>query len=417
MLHRYETQILHRQILRKICVSYLCNICEKNVLGRFNVRAHALTQISTTFAPYQTLTTMFQKATTTLLFLNLFTALAFAQPVLQNTVLPEIGDAVTITDADTLNVSQGNAGPNQTWNFSNWKIMNGTTPTQSLFISPVGTPYFSSFPNATIVTKVNQDTAIYVYFREQPNQYVLLGAQSLLFEQNYTDPDAQLKFPTNYNASYQEDFAYNSDSYSGIIFYSEGSRTFKYDAYGTLTTPLGTFQNAMRFKGVSSQIDSAEFMGIKIVNQTFLTTYGWLVAGHPGNLATVYYSNTITKTSYPGIPPIIQESPVTKSVNYVSASTVGVFDLVQTVDGISALTLGPNPALDQLTLRFESNIARQNLQLRITDVNGRALQTQSLDSNVGENLMSFNVAPLPSGNYFLTLTDGRGVQTLSWVKY
>jgi len=31
MLHRYETQILRRICLCDICVSYLCNICEKNI--------------------------------------------------------------------------------------------------------------------------------------------------------------------------------------------------------------------------------------------------------------------------------------------------------------------------------------------------------------------------------------------------
>ncbi|MBC7778324.1 MAG: T9SS type A sorting domain-containing protein [Phycisphaerae bacterium] len=360
---------------------------------------------------------MFQKSVFTLLFLSSFATLAFAQPVIQNTIIPDIGDVVKLTVADTLNVSEGNAGANQTWNFSNWHILSGTTPTQYRYISPVGTPYFANYPSATMATKVEEDTVIYVYFREESNKYSLLGAASIAFQQSYTDPDAQLKYPTNYNASYLEDFAYTTDAGTGVNFYSKGSRTVKYDAYGTLITPLGTFQNAMRIKAVSSQIDSAEFMGIKIINHSFLTTYGWLAAGHPGTLASVYYSYTVTETYFPGIPTIIDQSPVTKSVNYVSSSSVGVFDLVQAIDGISALTLGPNPAMDQLTLRFESNIAMPSLQLRITDASGRLLQTQALDASIGENVMPLAVGHIPSGNYFLTLTDGRGVQTLNWVKY
>ncbi len=360
---------------------------------------------------------MLQKSIFTLLFFTLFTLLAHAQPVLQNTVLPDIGDVVQLTEGDTLNVSQGNAGANQTWNFSAWKILPGTTPTQYLYISPVGTPYAANFPNATIVTKIDQDTAIYAYFREQPSQFSLLGAASIVFTQNFIDPDTQLKFPTNYNGSYSEDFEYTTDAGTGVVFNSKGSRVVKYDAYGTLTTPLGTFQNTIRIKAVSSQVDSAEFSGIKIINQTFLTTFGWLAAGHPGTLASVYYTNTITETSFPGFPPIVEFSPVTKSVNYVSSSSVGVFDLVQTVNGVSELTLGPNPAVDELTLRFNANLDKQNLQLHLLDASGRVLQSKTFDAINGENVLPLSVGQFAPGSYFLTLTDGRGVQTLSWMKY
>ncbi len=359
---------------------------------------------------------MLQKSIFTLLLTVGITALSFAQPVLNNAVVPKIGDVVKITEADTLNVNPGNAGANQTWNFSSWHIASGTTPTQYLYLSPVGTPYASDFPTANIVTKIDQDTAVYAYFRSEPNQYALLGVESLVFVQNLSDPDAQLKFPTNYNGSYLEDFAYTTDAYTGVIFYSYGSRTVKYDAYGTLITPLGTFPNAIRFKGVSSQIDSAEFFGIKIINHTFLTTYGWLAAGHPGTLATVYYTNNITETYYPGLPVQIETSPVTKSANYISTSSVGVFDLVQTVEGISDLNVGPNPAVDHLTLRFNANNLIQNLQVQVSDASGRVLQTGVVESIIGANEWPLAVANFPPGNYFLTLTDGRGMQTMSWIK-
>ena len=124
---------------------------------------------------------MLQKSIFTFLLLGCFTALTFAQPVLQNTVLPDIGDVVKLTDADTINTFPGNAGANQTWNFSAWHAASGTTPTEYLYISPVGTPYVADYPTATIVTKINQDTAIYAYFREQSNQFSILGSGSLIY--------------------------------------------------------------------------------------------------------------------------------------------------------------------------------------------------------------------------------------------
>lgn len=359
---------------------------------------------------------MIQKSIFTLLILAFLSSNSLAQPVLQNTVIPEIGDVVKLTEGDTVNVSQGNAGANQTWNFSNWHIQAGTQPVEYLYISPVGTPYAANYPTATMATKINQDTAVYAYFREQSNQYSLLGTQSLAFEVNFTDPDAQLKFPTNYNGSYPETFAYTTDAGTGVVFHSKGSRTTTYDAYGTLITPLGTFPNAMRLKAVSSQVDSAEFSGLEIVNQTFLTTYAWIAAGHPGTLASVYYINTISETRIPGIDTIFNQSPVTKSVNYISSSTVGVFEPAQKLSGISELNAGPNPASDQYMLWFKSDADQPNLQLRLSDAMGRLLHTQSVSVVAGENMISTSLAPFPAGNYVLSLTDGHGMQNLKVAK-
>lgn len=359
---------------------------------------------------------MLQKSIFTTFLLIGMMGLSVAQPVINTTVLPNIGDVVQLTIADTLNVSTGNAGANQTWNFASWKKQSGTTPTEYQYVSPTGTPYAADYPTATIVTKVNDDTITYAYFREQANQFALLGSGSLAYIQEFSDPDAQLKFPTNYNGTYQDDFAYTTDAGTGILFFSKGSRTTKYDAYGTLTTPLGTFQNAMRIKAVSVQTDSAVFFGTELVNQTFITTYGWLAAGHPGSVASVYFINTISETRIPGFDTITTVSPVTKSANFISNSSVGIFEPTHAVDGIFDLSLGPNPAITQLSLRFNASIAKQNLQLSLTDVNGRLLHSEIFDATTGENVKPLNVSQFAPGNYFLTLSDGKGSQGMCWIK-
>lgn len=359
---------------------------------------------------------MLQKSIFSFLLLGFFAGLAQAQPVISTSVLPNIGDVVTLTVADTINVNPGNAGANQTWNFANLQPLSGTQPTTNQYIAPAGTPYFGNFPSATIVTKVLQDTVVYAYFREEPNQFLYLGAGSIVYDQLFSNPDAQLKYPTNFNATYQDDFAYSTDAGNAFVFYSEGSRTVKYDAYGTLTTPLGTFQNAMRIKATSSQIDSTGLPGFEIINQTNLTTYAWLVAGHPGTMASVYYTQTITETRIVGFDTTIITSPVTKAVNYVSASSVGAFELAPSLEGITDLNLGPNPATDQLNLRFKANNGEQDLKLLITDASGRVLQTQAFASVLGENTLPLSVGQLPSGAYFLTLTNGHGAQTVGWQK-
>jgi hypothetical protein len=356
---------------------------------------------------------MFKKS---LLICFLFSAAALAtlaQPVLNTDVLPNIGQSVYFYEADTNGVSHGQAGANQTWNFGSLDPVGD--PVLYQYISPVGTPYLSDFPGATIVTKVVQDTAVYAYLREQSSQYELLGAASLTFIQDYTNPDAQLKYPTNYNGTFQDNFEYTTDAGTGVLFHSKGGRTVKYDGYGQLITPFGFFQQAIRIKSEASQVDSAAFFGTEIINHTDLTAYAWLVSDYPGTMVSVYYTKLISETRIPGFDTIFTEYPVVKAVNYVSAPLVNTIE-AGTLNGFSGFEISPNPASDLLRLRFNTERAESGLQLRITDVSGRTLLTQNTTAAVGENTLNFPVGDYTPGLYFLTLTDGKGMQTLRWYK-
>ncbi len=341
----------------------------------------------------------------------------FAQPTLQNNVFPDIGDVVTTASGDTLNIEPGNAGANQTWDFTALQLLEGTTATQQVFISPVGTPYAAEFPNANIVAKINEDTAIYAYYQKEANQFSILGAASLDFLQKYTDPDALVKTPLAYNGSYTETFAYRLGAGTEAEFFTTGSHNVTYDGYGTVKTPLGTFTNATRLKLVSTQIDSAVVTGgIEFINQTESTTYDWLVANQPGPIVSITYSSGTSETRIPGFDTIFTETPITKSVNYTTTSTTSVFSAPTGLSGLSITAIGPNPAVDQLTLRFDAENSGQALRVLITDATGKEIENQSVTTVAGENIWSLPIDRLATGNYFLTVTDGRGVMTRAWVK-
>ena len=338
----------------------------------------------------------------------------FAQPTLQNNVFPDIGDVITIRTADTININQGNAGANQTWNFSALQPEAGTTATQQVFVSPVGTPYAAQFPLANIVAKTNEDTAVYAYYRKEANQFSILGGGSIDFLQEYTDPDVLLKTPLAINGSYTEAFAFQL---AALGFQSVGSHTVTYDGYGTLTTPLGTFANAIRLKQVSMQEDSA-FLdgGIEFISQTETTTYEWFVANQVGVVISISYSSSSSETRIPGFDTLFAENPAIKSVTYLAGTTTGVFNAPTALSGLSITALGPNPTVDQLTLRFNAETSGQALRLLITDATGKEVDIQAIYTVAGENTWSWPVDRLAAGNYFLTITDGRGVLTRGWVK-
>lgn len=360
---------------------------------------------------------MLQKYFLVLILLGAFATLTQAQPILQNNVIPNIGDAYQIANADTFGIFQGSAGANQSWNLSALHPVGDTQRVDYHNIVPAATPYVIHYPSATMATKIEEDTAIYAYYRSEPNQLSFLGTENVVFKQIYSDSDTRLKFPTNFDGSFQDTFAYTSDFGVGFIFYAKGLRTTTYDGYGTLSTPLGTFSNAMRIKSVAVYADSATFGAAQLINHHELTTYAWLLEGHPDYLAGIYYLKTINETRIPGFDTSFIESPLIKTVSYISDTYVGVRDLTPSVEGISDLTLGPVPAYDHVILRFKAAKIEKNLQLRLTDAFGRILQTQPLVCVPGENEIPLSISQLPPGTYFLMLTDGKGVLPVKWQKH
>ena len=344
--------------------------------------------------------------------------LLLAQPALQMNVIPEIGDVVTFYEADTTNVHQGNAGPNQNWDFSTVQPFPGITGTQYFYVAPSSTPllYSANFPAANFAIKIDADTAIYSYFDKTSNQFAYLGAQSEAYLQKCPNTDIQLK-PLNYNNSFTDDFTNSTDAGTGFVFYGKGSRTFTYDAYGTLKTPAGTFPNAMRIKGVSTQTDSVDFGVGQIINRYEITVYDWVAANQPGVLMAVYYTRIISEYRYPGLDTLFEDTGILKSANYISNFTVGAFDRPDELTGVSLELAGANPAIDELAVRITADESNENLQLMLTNIGGRVVETRALAVAAGENRMVLPVGHLSAGAYLLTLTDGKALKTLNWQKF
>lgn len=359
---------------------------------------------------------MAQKSFLASIFLAFLAVQALAQPILENNVVPNIGDSYQIADADTFGIFQGNAGANQTWNLSALQPVGDTHRVQYHIIDPDGTPYIIHYPNANLATKIEEDRVIYAYYRTQPDQLTFSGSSSVAHNQIYSDPDVRLRFPTPFNGSSLDTFRYATDFGAGIVFHAAGTRTTTYDGYGTLTTPLGTFPDAMRIKSVAAYTDTATFGNVLVLTHNELTTYAWLIAEHPDYLAGIYYLKTTSETQIPGFDTLFIENPVIKTVSYISETAVGLKDLAPSVEGVSELTLGPVPAGDRLVIRFRADKMNKILQLRLTDAFGRILQTQPLDCVPGENEIPLSIGLMPSGAYFLMVTDGRGVLTARWIK-
>ncbi|PWT96476.1 MAG: hypothetical protein C5B52_15730 [Bacteroidetes bacterium] len=84
--------------------------------------------------------------------------------------------------------------------------------------------------------------------------------------------------------------------------------------------------------------------------------------------------------------------------------------------GIEVLGLSPNIIYNSANLSVTSS-ARAQINIMVSDVQGRIVQRMSKDVMAGENSINLNFSSLPAGTYQLTTstTDG-AIKTLRFMK-
>ncbi len=213
-----------------------------------------------------------------------------AQIVWDQTDLPSIGDEYkTSVDGMVADLDLGQAGGNQVWDFSNLAL---NTTSVTAFLDPA--VFFANqddFPGADLV-----ETGTRIKFLNITDEGVYdMGRLSQLFSQSYftsvpyTPPARERALPTSMDTLVLSDFSFDlvlTDTILGVDsvrIKHEESRHSLIDAWGTVTTPSGTFE-ALRERLVVMTIDSvwsyeggADTLSGVFVQEFF--TYNWLVKG------------------------------------------------------------------------------------------------------------------------------------------
>jgi len=171
------------------------------------------------------------------------TAVAFAQPILQaDSFLPN-GYGIYYS-APTVGYTNGTPGENL-WDYSFLPLTQFATAS----IVPLETvPFYEEFPTANFCIKnIDQNMGTYYnLFESDSDSHRLIGYVTPGSYQNYIDdPLTVLQFPLTYNLTYTDTF--ESNGLGQGTFY-----TRTYDAYGTLVTPFGQYDNVIRQKTVSA---------------------------------------------------------------------------------------------------------------------------------------------------------------------
>lgn len=210
--------------------------------------------------------------------------------------------------------------------------------------------------------------------------------------------ETHYKFPTNYLDSFStRGYTYiDLNPLTDFKLKQFRQRTSHVDGYGTLITPLGTYE-VIRIKSDIREIDS--------VYQTFFGTGTW--TGLPATLTTEYewWANGMKDAMLKIVATDNNGTSQIRSVEYQDVY-LGLDAGVKEND--FAFTIAPNPISDELNVVSDSEINR----IVIKGIEGNVfLETVSVGKSA-----NVNVSKLNSGVYFISLYSGNSVSTRKLIK-
>lgn len=221
---------------------------------------------------------------------------AISQISINATHMPQAGDTLrysiaTLDTAVLLNYDV--SGSNLTWDFS------GLVPRQQgvrEFVSSSQTPYSSSVPNRigllfadtlelggfsiydayNFINASTTDFSVDYRGATAPTGLSFPFPTSIELVGSYSDKDEVFQFPLDYNDrdSSTFNFVYNN-ALLGVYYASYGYRINEVDAWGSLTTPYGTF-NCIRVVTDMVSFDTVSFSGQNFGIPSHTREYQWI---------------------------------------------------------------------------------------------------------------------------------------------
>jgi len=325
----------------------------------------------------------------TLLFaFLLISAQTFSQITLTSAISPVAGDVEKIIDCDTTGVSQGNAGANQTWNFTGLVRQDSTLLT---WVASGSTPYSAQFPTSNVASTI--DNSNYSYITASSANILVNGYGGPILVVVNTDPQTFIQFPFQYNSSFTDNFSANYNA-GGFNVIRTGTSTVTSDAWGTINLPFGSF-NALRVKYVISTKDSSN-PGFPVVIITNITSYVWFGEGKKFPVCEIIYASSTFNGSPQTSSKLVSYSPNNPSIGITQTSTEVPLNY----------KLGqnyPNPFNPITNLEF--GIPKLGfVSLKIYDMLGKEVVTLvNANLSPGTYKYDFDASGLTSGNYFYKL--------------
>jgi hypothetical protein len=267
-------------------------------------------------------------------------------------------------------------------------------------LSPSQTPLADLFPESNYAAYQPGDS-VYIYFHRDDDKVQLIGIgfnafDAILPSVKYNPPETLLDFPVNYGDNYNQTY-YTINTISSpepipgidsIKFKNTIFDETTVDAYGTLTTPLGTFET-LRTKDVQISYDTvwALYFGSWIPYSASVDTsvsYSWWTDDN--SIGFMLFSIDMDETG-----------TNVSDVSYLIKSVQGIGD-----NHAAVANVYPNPVSDNLTIEFNKTVSGELMFFNQTGQEIEALQL------TGSKTARISVSSYPAGVYFYRVTGHSG---------
>ena len=335
---------------------------------------------------------------------------SFAQITVTDANLMSIGDIIYrgYDEFPSSSISLGNAGPNQTWDFSTLQSQEYDT---TKFIDPITTPFGANHPLANLCI---DDDGEYIYINKSPQDLSIVGFD------DYPYPLVIAPLPLFYglntlmgsviimdsiiaNVGFIDDMlapiiSLNplNDQVDSIRIFMESNTEFNVDAYGDVTLPMGTF-DALRVK-----TDDVTTQDIFLYCSSTVTGNGsWHIMPDSDIQITSSYAWWTND-------PLIKFTLVQMEIDSLGGIT-GV-DFMHSPSPSSVTDLSSNnfniypiPATNNLTIEAQNN---EFTYLNLVDVTGKVILKKEFTQST-----SLDVSHISKGIYYLNLKTVEGKLT------
>lgn len=293
-------------------------------------------------------------------------------------------------------IQPGSAGTAQTWDFSG---LNNHTEDTLHFKMPGWTPYDSYHPTSNLAAQQGSDDFYIFLLNNSSGLYMegfsgdLMGTGSAVHAP-MNPHEIIAEFPLNYMDSFggysEQDITVDGSAMGAdsLRIKFTKNKTSNVDAWGSVTTPMGTF-DALRINEYSTETDSAwafAFGMWTLVNDGADTTqsYAWWTNDASAGFPLVEMSYDVA-------------AGVATSASYLKATPA-----ISVVENeFISLKVFPNPATEGINFSFE-NAANKMVEVY-------ALSGELLSSNVvGGNNLWIDLADYTSGLYLYKIKEPNG---------
>ena len=350
---------------------------------------------------------------------------------------------ITVTDADLVNVGDviytvydnnpstlieiGNSGTGQVWDFSSLQTLSVDTES---YISPIGTQYEASYPNANLALNTNGTIS---YFNVSSSGVYAHGINDTVFnapalflplsltyglsttdgpiivlEEEITGPLLAAALPAVTVAALTNNIANRADT---ALIQVTNTSEFSVSASGTITTPLGAY-DVLRLKEkkeISSVLniycsDTLTQMGMWFNNIPFSSIPMLSGSSNEEQEVTYRWITNDTTVSYLVAAVDVDSFDIVKEASY---QTIPIANSISNLS-LSDINIYPIPTTYNLTVDAENN---ELIILNLLDVNGKLIVSKHFT-----NSTNLDLSKIAKGIYYLTLNTAEGKLTKKIVK-